>query len=104
MTQHRIQAPMACTVVEVLASVGQSVRAGQPLLIVEAMKMEHEICAEADAQVLAVSARAGELVAEGDLLMRLGAAATEGAGARDAAPVAQATAASGLRTNLQEVL
>jgi acetyl-CoA carboxylase carboxyltransferase component len=71
MPQDRIHAPMACTVVEVRVAVGQSVRAGQPLLIVEAMKMEHELCAEADAQVITVSARAGELVAEGELLMRL---------------------------------
>ena len=103
MPQDKIHAPMACTVVEVLAVVGQIVRAGQPLLIVEAMKMEHEICAEADAQVLAVSARAGELVAEGDLLMKLGAptatsAATEGA---TPAPVAEP---SGLRADLQEVI
>ncbi len=71
MPQDRIHAPMACTVVEVRVAIGQSVRAGQPLLIVEAMKMEHELCAEADAQVLTVSARVGELVADGELLMRL---------------------------------
>ena len=70
MPQEKVSAPMACTVVEVMVTTGQSVRAGQALLIVEAMKMEHAICAEADAQVLAVNARAGELVAEGDLLMR----------------------------------
>ena len=103
MPQDKMYAPMACTVVEVLAVVGQIVRAGQPLLIVEAMKMEHEICADADAQVLALSARAGELVAEGDLLMKLGAppatsAATEGV---SSAPVAEP---SGLRADLQEVM
>ena len=103
MPQDKMYAPMACTVVEVLAVVGQIVRAGQPLLIVEAMKMEHKICADADAQVLALSARAGELVAEGDLLMKLGAppatsAATEGV---SSAPVAEP---SGLRADLQEVM
>ena len=103
MPQDKMYAPMACTVVEVLAVVGQIVRAGQPLLIVEAMKMEHEICADADAQVLALSACAGELVAEGDLLMKLGAppatsAATEGV---SSAPVAEP---SGLRADLQEVM
>ena len=108
MPQDRIHAPMACTVVEVMASVGQSVRAGQPLLIVEAMKMEHEICAEADAQVLAVSACAGELVAEGDLLMKLGAATAAASTARPEAvaePVACPTSdASGLRADLREVI
>jgi len=101
---------MACTVVEVLVAPGQTVRAGQPLLIVEAMKMEHEICADADAQVLAVSARAGEMVGEGDLLLRLGAATmatvvAAGATVAAATPETPAAAAdvAGLRADLREV-
>ena len=105
MPQDRIHAPMACTVVEVLVASGQAVRAGQPLLIVEAMKMEHELCAEADAQVLAISARAGELVAEGDLLVRLGAApAAVPTAVVSAAPTARPTEPTGLRADLQEVV
>jgi len=103
MPQDRIHAPMACTVVEVLVAAGQSVRAGQPLLIVEAMKMEHEICADADAQVLAVSTSTGETVAEGDLLLRLG-AATVGIGTAAASETPAAAAdVVGLRADLQEV-
>jgi acetyl-CoA carboxylase carboxyltransferase component len=75
MSHNKIHAPMTSTVVEVLVSAGQRVHVGQPLLVIEAMKMEHEIRAEADGVVLQVSASAGELVAEGDLLMQLGAAA-----------------------------
>ena len=45
MPQDKIHAPLTGTVVDVLVVAGQAVRAGQPLLIVEAMKMEHEICA-----------------------------------------------------------
>jgi len=105
MPQDKIQAPMACTVVEVLVAAGQAVRASQPLLIVEAMKMEHEVCAEADAQVLAVSVRAGELVAEGDLLMRLGAAPTESTtAATEAAPAAPAVDLSMRRADLRELI
>ena len=74
-------APMACTVIEVRAVPGQPVRAGQLLMVLEAMKMEHEICAGIDAQVLDVAVRAGELLAKGDVLLRLG-----------AVPLAQATA------------
>jgi acetyl-CoA carboxylase carboxyltransferase component len=104
MPQDTIHAPMACTVVEVLVSEGQAVRAGQALLIVEAMKMEHEICAPADAQVLAVSARAGEMLGEGDLLIRLGAATAAGAFDASAAPgTAHAAIPPGLRADLQEV-
>ncbi len=62
---------MASTVVEVLVSEGESVRAGQALVIVEAMKMEHELRAEAAAQVVAVRVRAGESVDEGDVLLQL---------------------------------
>ena len=102
MPQDKIQAPMACTVVEVLVVAGQAVRAGQPLLIVEAMKMEHEICAEADAQVLQVSARAGEMVAEGDLLIRLGPSVADAA--PDAPAAARTAALPGLRADLQEVI
>ena len=41
MATHQIKAPMACTVVDVMVASGARVRAGQVLLIVEAMKMEH---------------------------------------------------------------
>jgi acetyl-CoA carboxylase carboxyltransferase component len=74
MSERKVHAPMACTVVEVAVTTGQAVRAGQTLLILEAMKMEHEIHADSDGRVLEVVARAGELVAEGDVLLRLGAA------------------------------
>jgi len=107
MSRDKIHAPMACTVVDVLVAVGQAVRAGQPLLIVEAMKMEHELCAEADGQVSALSARAGELVAEGDLLVRLApVSSAPHAEAAPAAPLAEApsAAANPLRADLQEVI
>ena len=51
MSQYKIHAPMACTVVEVAVHAGETVRAGATLVVVEAMKMEHEIRAESDARV-----------------------------------------------------
>ena len=104
MSGDKIHAPMACTVVEVLAAVGQRVHAGQALVIVEAMKMEHELCAEADGEVIAVNARAGELVAEGDLLLRLGAAADAPDASRTAPADAPSGAPNALRADLQEVI
>ena len=104
MSNEVIHAPMACTIVSVLVSAGESVRAGQPLLIVEAMKMEHEILAEADGTVLQVAVRAGEAVSEGDLLLQLGAGAP--AQVPTPAPVqalSHATALAGVRADLQEV-
>ena len=71
MSQQRIHAPMTATVVEVAVAPGARVHAGQILLILEAMKMEHELRAERDAQVQAVLTHAGEMVSEGDLLLQL---------------------------------
>jgi acetyl-CoA carboxylase carboxyltransferase component len=99
MRQPHVQAPMAGTVVEVLVAAGDAVRSGQALLVLEAMKMEHEIHAAADAQVLQVHARAGEVVAEGELLMQLGAPVTASESAEAAAPVPRN--GSELRADLQ---
>ena len=102
MRHDRIQAPMTGTVVEVLVATGQAVHAGQALLVLEAMKMEHEVQAGADGQVLHIAAQAGELVAEGDLLLTLGAPLAATAPAP--ASVAQAAAGPTLRADLQHVL
>ena len=115
--QDEINAPIAGTVVEVLVTPGQAVRAGDVLVVIEAMKMEHELRCSADAQVLHVSARAGELVADGDMLVRLGPVARPAVPAHSSAPAAserpaalhgsQATPArptTALRADLQEVL
>ena len=103
MHQDKIHAPMACSVVEVLVVAGQAVQAGQTLLILEAMKMEHEIRAAADATVLAVTARAGEWVAEGDPLLQLGAATRTAPGVATPATPAAVPVPS-VRADLQEVL
>jgi len=92
---------MAATVVEFAVAAGQAVRAGDLLAVVEAMKMEHELRAPHDAQVLALLAAPGELVGEGDTLLRLGAAAAPRAGA---SPAAAAEPPGGLRADLQELL
>src|SRR5580765_9119699 len=105
MPRNAIHAPMACSVVEVMVANGQVVRAGQPLLIVEAMKMEHEICAEADALVVAIQVQAGESVAEGELLVRLGApqASASPRGEQAAPPSQISTSAPTVRADLAEV-
>ena len=107
MSTKMIPATMACTIVGVLVSAGDSVRAGQPLLIVEAMKMEHEIRAEADGTVLQVAARAGEAVSEGDLLLQLGVGEPAAAPTRPTQAPAQALAQTptpaNVRADLQEL-
>ena len=53
---------MPGTVLAVKAATGERVRAGQPLLIVEAMKMEHTISAPADGVVAELTAAVGQQV------------------------------------------
>ena len=68
--QH-ITAPMPATVLKVLATPGRAVHKGDTLVIVEAMKMELPLRAPADATVVAVRCREGELVQPDALLVEL---------------------------------
>jgi 3-methylcrotonyl-CoA carboxylase alpha subunit len=62
---HSMSAPMPGIVLKILVSVGQSVTKGAPLLILEAMKMEHQIVAPRDGTVAAINCTEGELVQPG---------------------------------------
>ncbi len=64
-------APMPGTVKVVLADRGQEITRGEPLLILEAMKMEHTLTAPRDGKVSDVLASVGDQVAEGVLLVSL---------------------------------
>jgi biotin carboxyl carrier protein len=59
---YDLTAPMPATVVKILVATGQTVKHGETLLVLEAMKMELPIRAPADAVVKAVNCREGELV------------------------------------------
>ncbi|MGQ9583607.1 MAG: biotin/lipoyl-containing protein [Thermoplasmatota archaeon] len=56
-------------IMKLLCSVGQSVRAGQVLAILEAMKMENEILAPVQGVVREICVKAGEQVAAGQRLI-----------------------------------
>ncbi len=60
-----LTAPMSGAVVAVLVAPGDRVSKGAPLIVLEAMKMEHTIVAPADGVVAAVNFRIGDRVAEG---------------------------------------
>lgn len=62
-------APLSATVQQWLVAPGDAVRRGQPVVRLEAMKMEHELQAPADARITELFAHEGELVREGDPLM-----------------------------------
>ena len=66
-----IEAPMPGLVREIMATVGQVVRKGDRLAVLEAMKMEHAMLAERDGTVAEVLAAAGDQVAAGAALIRL---------------------------------
>ncbi|MGK2362730.1 pyruvate carboxylase subunit B [Klebsiella pneumoniae] len=66
-----VTAPLAGTIWKVLASEGQTVAAGEVLLILEAMKMETEIRAAQAGTVRGIAVKAGDAVAVGDTLMQL---------------------------------
>ncbi len=70
----RINAPMPGRVLAVDVAAGQSVAAGDRLLVLEAMKMEHRITARAAGVVQAVHIATGDQVADGMLLVEIGAA------------------------------
>jgi 3-methylcrotonyl-CoA carboxylase alpha subunit len=62
------RAPMAGKVVRVMVAEGESVKAGMPLVILEAMKMEHPLKAGIAGTIKTLSAVAGAQVAERDVL------------------------------------
>jgi len=67
-----IKSVMPGVVVEVLVEEGQVVEAGQPLLILEAMKMQNEISSPSSGRVVSVHAEPGQAVASGEKLLTLG--------------------------------
>lgn len=66
-----LAAPMNGSIVRVLVAPGQPVQAGDALIVVEAMKMEHSIRAPRTGVISAVFCSEGEMVAEGAVLVEL---------------------------------
>jgi acetyl-CoA/propionyl-CoA carboxylase biotin carboxyl carrier protein len=64
-----IAAPMQGTIVKVLVSEGDTVEAGQAVLVLEAMKMENHINAERGGTVREIRVAAGDTVGTGDVLV-----------------------------------
>ena len=66
-----LSAPMPGKVLQVLVEVGQIVEPGQPLMILEAMKMEHRIIASQEGTVSAINFSEGDQVQQGSALLEL---------------------------------
>ncbi|MCU1462870.1 MAG: acetyl/propionyl-CoA carboxylase, alpha subunit, partial [Acidimicrobiales bacterium] len=67
-----ITVPMQGTIVKVLVEVGQEVEVGQPVCVLEAMKMENNISAEKAGQVTEIRVQAGQTVGAGDVVVVIG--------------------------------
>lgn len=73
-SRHRakdVKAPMPGLVLKLAVKEGEKVAAGAPLLILEAMKMENVIKADADGTVKSVFAKEGQAVDKGQLLIEM---------------------------------
>lgn len=65
------RAPMAARILTVHVSLGDVVARGTPMVVMEAMKMEHRVCAPGPGVVAALHTAAGAQVAQGDMLVEL---------------------------------
>ncbi len=66
-----VVSPMAGTVIEVKVSAGQTVKSGEEVLVLEAMKMESVLVAPIDGRVQNIAVTSGQSVQEGQTLLSL---------------------------------
>ena len=67
-----VKAPLPGVVTKILVKEGQGVKKGETVLVLEAMKMENNIPAEADGTVTGICVSAGDSVMEGTTLITIG--------------------------------
>jgi biotin carboxyl carrier protein len=67
-----IKAPLPGTITELKVNVGDTVKKGDILLVLEAMKMQNNIESEYDGTVTAITVKQGETVMEGAVLLTIG--------------------------------
>jgi len=69
--EENASAPMPGQVLKILVKAGDRISAGDPLVILEAMKMEQTLRATMDGVVEAVRVKQGDVVAPGDVLVHI---------------------------------
>ena len=65
----KVTTPLPGTILDVFVNVGDTAKAGQRVVLLEAMKMENNIEADTDGTVTSVNVRKGDSVLEGDTLI-----------------------------------
>lgn len=66
-----VSAPMPGRVIKLLVSVGDELEAGTPVIVIEAMKMENELCSESAGTVSSINVAADDLVDAGAPLIEI---------------------------------
>ena len=69
---NAVPSPLPGTVVEVKATVGQTVKRGDVVMLIEAMKMENEISAPADGKIVSILVQKGSKVEQGTPIFEIG--------------------------------
>ena len=68
---HKVVAPMPGKIVDIKVSVGQVIKEGDLVAILEAMKMENEIFASASGKVASINTSAGNMVEANDVIISI---------------------------------
>ena len=71
-SQETVNAPMPGTILDIRVKVGDQVKSGQVIMVLEAMKMENEIMAPANGTIVAINTSKGSTVNSGDSLCVIG--------------------------------
>ena len=67
-----VKSPLPGVILDIKVNVGDAVKKGQTIIILEAMKMENNITAEADGTITGICVAAGDSVMEGTTLLTIG--------------------------------
>lgn len=67
----KVEAPLPGNIFKILVKEGDTIKKGDILLIMEAMKMENNILAEKDGVVSSIKVKVGDAVLQGDLLIEM---------------------------------
>lgn len=69
---QEVNAPMPGTILNIVKNVGDTVKSGETVMILEAMKMENEIAAPCDGKITSINVNKGATVESGVLLYTIG--------------------------------
>lgn len=70
-SSYLVKAPLPGNILKVLVKVGDEIKKGDNLMIMEAMKMENNILSEKDGTVKVIKAKDGDAVLQGDTLIEI---------------------------------